>query len=96
MPEPAEQNGAFGHTKTVPGRYEQQEAAEKARQALLSRPRFSLRGQVYLGSILAFLFTLGIAVWLVITFHSVEDKIRFLEIVNDYVVKIEVLFEGLP
>lgn len=63
--------------------------AEQARKALLNRPRFSLRLQIYLGSFLAFLFTLAIATALVVSFHRMEGKIRFLEIVNDYVVEVE-------
>jgi len=74
---------------TVEGRYERIKAAEEARQALLSRPRFSLRLQIYLGFFLAFLFAMGIATALVVTIYQVEHKIRFLEIVNDYVIEVD-------
>ncbi|MBU1277098.1 MAG: HAMP domain-containing histidine kinase [Proteobacteria bacterium] len=73
----------------VQGRLGLARDAEQARRALLSRPRFSLRTQIYLGSFLAFLFALGIATALVVSFHRMEGKIRFLEIVNDYVVEVE-------
>ena len=63
--------------------------AEQARRALLSRPRFSLRLQIYLGNFLAFLIAVAIAVALVVSFQRMESKIRFLEIVNDYVMEVE-------
>jgi len=71
------------------GRYERIQAAEKAKQALLGRPRFSLRLQIYLGFFLVFLLALGFATALVFTIYQVEQKIRHLEIVNDYVVEVE-------
>ncbi|MCB2191317.1 MAG: HAMP domain-containing histidine kinase [Deltaproteobacteria bacterium] len=63
--------------------------AEEARKALLSRPRFSLRLQIFLGNALAFFIAIAIAIALVASFHRMEGKIRFLEIVNDYVVEVE-------
>lgn len=62
---------------------------EQAREALLNRPRFSLRLQSYLSNFLAFLIALAIAITLVVSFYHMEDKISFLEIVNDYVVEVE-------
>ncbi|MFO8091348.1 MAG: hypothetical protein R6U13_16030 [Desulfatiglandaceae bacterium] len=46
---------------TIEGRYERIEEAERARQALLARPRFSLRLQIYLAFFLFFILSLGFA-----------------------------------
>lgn len=75
--------------KTLEGHYEHIEAAESARQALLARRRFSLRFQIYLGFLLVFLFAAGIATLLLVTTYQVEEKLRILEIVNDYVIEIQ-------
>jgi two-component system NtrC family sensor kinase len=66
-----------------------QENPGEINKALLDRPRFSLRLQIYLGFMAAFLLAVGVAAALVINFHSMENKIRFLEIVNDYVMEVE-------
>ena len=76
-------------SKNLEGRYERIKAAETARGALLARPRFSLRLQIYLGFFLVFLFAVGIAMSLVVTMYQVEDKLRFLDIVNEYVIEIQ-------
>ncbi|MEW5913431.1 MAG: HAMP domain-containing sensor histidine kinase [Thermodesulfobacteriota bacterium] len=65
------------------------ERGEAIRRALVERPRFSLRLQMYLGFLAAFVLAVGVAVALVYNFHSMESKIRFLEIVNDYVMEVE-------
>ncbi|RJX29914.1 MAG: sensor histidine kinase [Desulfarculus sp.] len=65
------------------------ERAEGIRRALVERPRFSLRLQMYLGFLAAFILSAGVAVALVYNFHDMENKIRFLEIVNDYVMEVE-------
>lgn len=86
-------NGEPGANGNGPGsarRYgSAQEEAGAIRQALLNRPRFSLRLQMSLGFFVAFLLAAGVAVFLVVNFHSMERKIRFLEIVNDYVMEVE-------
>lgn len=74
---------------TVRGRYEHTKAAIEAQEALLSRPHFSLRLQVYLAFFLAFLLATGIATALVMGIYQVESKIAFLEIVNDYGLQVE-------
>ncbi|MCF8065218.1 MAG: HAMP domain-containing histidine kinase, partial [Desulfarculaceae bacterium] len=73
----------------VQGRLGLARGAEQARRALLNRPRFSLRLQIFLGNALAFLIAIAIAIALVASFHRMESKIRFLEIVNDYVMEVE-------
>lgn len=71
------------------GRYEQMDAVNKAREALLSRKRFSLRLQIYLGFFLVFLIAVAIGTALLVTVYEVEKKLIFLEIVNDYVIEIQ-------
>ncbi len=78
-----------GQAATVEGRYERIKAAEAARQALLTRPRFSFRTQIFLGFFLAFLFSFGIATSMVITIYLVENKMKFLEIASEYVTEIQ-------
>jgi two-component system NtrC family sensor kinase len=75
--------------RTLEGHYEHIKAAESAREALLARRPFSLRLQIYLGFFLIFLFAVGIATILLITMYQVEEKLRILEIVNDYVIEIQ-------
>jgi signal transduction histidine kinase len=85
----AEADAQMGPDPEVAGRYERIRAAEEAHRALLARPRFSLHLQIYLGFFLIFLFVLGISVALVVNMYSVENRLRFLEIVNEYVVQID-------
>ena len=80
---------AAGQDPEVDGRYERIRAAEEAHRALLARPRFSLHLQIYLGFFLIFLFVLGISVALVVNMYSMENRLQFLEIVNEYVVNID-------
>jgi two-component system NtrC family sensor kinase len=75
--------------KTLEGRYERIKAAESAREALLARRRFSLRLQIYLGFLLVFLFVVGVAAALVVTMSKVENKLSFLEIVNNFLIEID-------
>ena len=75
--------------RTLEGHYEHIKAAESAREALLARRRFSLRLQIFLGFFLVFLFAVGIATILMINMYRVEEKLRILEIVNDYVIEIQ-------
>ncbi len=81
------QNSASGNK--VEGRYERIQAAEAAHQALLARPRINLHMQINLGFFLFFLFVLGISVALVVNMYFVENRLQWLEIVNEYVVEID-------
>ena len=63
--------------------------AEANRRALLERPHFSLRMQMYMGYMAAFLVAAAVAATLVVNFQRMESTIRFLEIVNDYVMEVE-------
>jgi len=74
---------------TLDGHFDSIKTIESARQALLSRRRFSLRLQIYLGFFLIFIFVLSIAIALIITMYQVEDRLRFMEIINDYAMEIQ-------
>jgi two-component system, NtrC family, sensor kinase len=65
------------------------QAAKQAEEALLGRPRISLRFQIYLAFFLAFLLAVGIGTVLIVATYKVESKIGFLEIANDFAVQIE-------
>ncbi len=83
------ENPEPGIAKPLEGQQDQIKAAESARRALMNRRRFSLRLQIYLGFFLVFLFAVAIATVLLITTYQVEEKLRVLEIVNDYVIEIQ-------
>jgi len=85
----SEDNGQPSTEKTLEGRFDSIAAIESARQALLSRRRFSLRLQIHLGFFLIFVFILGVAAALILTMYQVEDRLQFLEIVNDYALEIQ-------
>lgn len=86
LPDEKEQAGV---AEGLDENYEQIKAADSARRALMGRRRFSLRFQIYLGFFLVFLFAAAIAAVLLITTYQVEEKLRILEIVNDYVIEIQ-------
>ncbi len=82
-------NRGTNRPKTPEGHYERIEAAESARQALLARRRISLRIQIHIGFLLVFLFVVGIAVLLLVTTHTVEEKLQILEIVDGFMLEIQ-------
>ncbi len=86
---PPEPDGEAADPTRPPGLPGLSRDAEQARRALLDRPLFSLRLQIILGNSLAFLVALTITTILVLSFQGMESKIRFLEIVNDYVMEVE-------
>ncbi len=65
------------------------EESERIKKALLSRPQLSLRVQVLLGFLVVFLFAVAITGFIISSIYKVEDKIKFLEIVNDYVMEVD-------
>jgi signal transduction histidine kinase len=71
------------------GHFRRMQATEDVTRALLSRPRLSLRMQLLLGFLVVFLFAAGIATAIIISIYRVEQKVKFLEIVNDYVLEID-------
>ncbi|MBN2418795.1 MAG: two-component sensor histidine kinase, partial [Deltaproteobacteria bacterium] len=58
-------------------------------QALVRRRHFSLRLQLFIGFLIVFLFAVAVAVLILITTNKVEDKLRVLEIVDNYVIEIQ-------
>jgi two-component system, NtrC family, sensor kinase len=84
-----DEQAADSDSSKVEGSYERIKAVEAAHRALLARPRFSLHLQINLGFFLIFLFVLGISVALVLNMYSMENRLQWLEIVNEYVVVID-------
>jgi len=74
---------------SLEGRYERIRAVESTRKALLARRRYSLRLHIYLGFFLIFLFVVGVATAMMLTMYEVENKLRFLEIANEYMLEIQ-------
>ncbi|MBT3221059.1 MAG: HAMP domain-containing histidine kinase [Proteobacteria bacterium] len=62
---------------------------EEISKALWDRPQVSLRLQLVIGYLISFAFVAAIALTIVVSIYGVEDRVRFLEIVNDYVMNIE-------
>jgi signal transduction histidine kinase len=73
----------------VEDRHEHARAAKEAREALLARPRFSLRLQIYLAFLIAFILATGVATVLVVATYQVETKIESLEIANEFAIQLE-------
>ncbi len=65
------------------------EEEDRAKKALLARPRVSLRVQVLFGFLVVFAFALVIAGFIFRSIYDVEDKIKVLEIVNEYVMEVD-------
>jgi two-component system, NtrC family, sensor kinase len=69
--------------------YNQMEAIAKAREALLGRKRFSVRNQIYIAYALVFLFALVVAGILISNIYRIQDRMEFLEIVNEFSAEIQ-------
>ena len=83
------ENGRPSDASTLQGSFDTIKAIESAKKALLSRRRFSLQQQIYLGFFMIFIFIVGIAAVLIITTYQVENRLSFLEIVNVYELEIQ-------
>ncbi len=64
-------------------------ATEQARHALMGRPLFSLKLHLYLGSLLTFIFGLVVAVALLSTSSTVDEKLVFLDAANEFVMELQ-------
>ena len=62
---------------------------EFAHKALMGRRYLSVRLQLFIGFLIVFLFAAGVAGLLFITTNKVEEKLRILEIVDDFVIEIQ-------
>ena len=71
------------------GAYRNIELIEGARQALMSRPSFSVRHQIYLAYTLVFLFAAATATALIYNVHQIQQRMEFLEFANDVAANIQ-------
>jgi two-component system NtrC family sensor kinase len=69
--------------------YDQMEAVAKAREALLGRKPFSVKNQIYIAYALVFLFALVVAGILISNIYRIQDRMEFLEIVNEFSAEIQ-------
>ena len=69
--------------------YDQMEVIDKARHALLSRKRFSVKNQIYIANALVFIFALIVAIVLIFNIYKIRDRMDFLEVVQELTVEIQ-------
>jgi len=69
--------------------YDQMEAIDSARDALLNRKRFSVRNQIYIAYALVFVFAVIIAGVLISNIYRIQERMEFLEIVNEFSAEIQ-------
>jgi two-component system NtrC family sensor kinase len=69
--------------------YDQMEAVTKAREALLGRKPFSVKNQIYIAYALVFLFAVAVAGILISNIYRIQDRMEFLEIVNEFSAEIQ-------
>ena len=62
---------------------------ERIRKALIERPKFSIRMQIYVSLISSFVVILGIVVAELTAIRMMEGKIHFLDIANDYLFEVQ-------
>lgn len=74
------------NTKAMTDRWQE---AKDVTEALLSRPRVSLRFQMVVGFLAVFVIAAVITGAIVVSIYGVKDRVTFLEIVNAYVFDIE-------
>ncbi len=63
--------------------------AESVHRALLGRRYISVRLQLFVGFLIVFLFSTCVAGLIYVTTSKVEEKLKILEIVDDYVIEIQ-------
>jgi signal transduction histidine kinase len=85
----AEQRPSDDGTADLPDTIARLQETDEVTKALLARPQLSLRTQVILGFLVVFLLSLALAAAIIYSTYRVEGKIKFLEIVNDYVFEID-------
>ena len=69
---------------TVQTVYDHMADIDSAQKTLLSRRQFSVRKQIFLGNVLVFLFVLVIVSGLTLNNNQLEERLKFLEFVNDF------------
>jgi two-component system NtrC family sensor kinase len=80
------QKGNDGRIQNV---YDQMEAVASAREALLNRKRFSVKNQIYIAYALVFVFAVIIAGVLISNIYRIQERMEFLEIVNEFSAEIQ-------
>ncbi len=68
---------------------EHMEIIQEARRALLNRKHFSVRNHIYVAFILVFLFAVGVAGILIFNIYQIQQRLEFLEFVNDFTSEIQ-------
>ena len=74
---------------TIQNVYNQMEIIDQARHALLARKRFSVKNQIYIAYALVFIFALTIAIVLIFNLYRIQDRLVFLEYVNEFLAEIQ-------
>ncbi|MEJ2661256.1 MAG: histidine kinase dimerization/phospho-acceptor domain-containing protein, partial [Desulfobacteraceae bacterium] len=69
--------------------YDQMEAVTKAREALLDRKPFSVKNQIYIAYALVFVFAVVVAGILISNIYKIQERMEFLEIVNEFSAEIQ-------
>lgn len=69
--------------------YDQMEIIQAARQALLSRKRFSVKTQLFINNSLVFILVLGVAWVLIANIYRIQSRLLFLEFVNEFSIEIQ-------
>jgi two-component system NtrC family sensor kinase len=82
-------NGNQQEAPAVTDHFDRIKEAGDVTRALLARPRLGLRFQLLVGFLVVFLFAVGIAAAIIVSIYRVEEKVKFLEVVNDYVLEID-------
>jgi len=77
------------NTERILNVYDQMEVIAKAREALLNRKRFSVRNQIYIAYALVFLFAVIIAGVLISNIYRIQERMEFLEVVNEFSAEIQ-------
>ena len=78
-----------GDTERILNVYDQMESIARAREALLNRKRFSVRNQIYIAYALVFVFAVIIAGVLISNIYRIQERMEFLEIVNEFSAEIQ-------
>ena len=78
-----------GDAERILNVYDQMEVITKAREALLNRKRFSVRNQIYIAYALVFVFAVIIAGVLISNIYRIQERMEFLEIVNEFSAEIQ-------
>lgn len=85
-PDSLEEGGSRWEMQDVRGHME---IIQEARRALLNRKHFSVRNHIYITFILVFLFAMGVAGILIFNIYQIQQRLEFLEFVNEFTSEIQ-------